>query len=329
VTASIGIAVGDRPTPDDLLRDADIALYEAKAQGKDRMAMFDPDMHETVRRRLETEMDLRAALDASEFMLEFQPTFDLREVAVTGVEALLRWNHPTRGVVAPLDFLPLAEETGLIVPIGRWVLEEACRHGAAWHRQGHPIRVAVNVSRRQLQREEFVDDVIDVLDQTGFDGRFLVLEVAESTLMRDGAALVERFTRLKGLGLSLAVDNFGVGYSSLSYLKQFPVDSLKIDRTFIAAMTDARESTALIHTLVQLGKDLGIETLAEGIEEHGQFNRLRAEECDSGQGFLFARPLAASAVGAFLDTWAQSEAAEPGIHQPRTSPQSQDATAER
>jgi diguanylate cyclase (GGDEF)-like protein len=312
VTASIGIATGDRQSPEDLLRDADIALYEAKGAGKNRSAVFDLGMHEHLRNRLETEMDLRAALDAGEFRLEFQPTFDLREVAVTGVEALLRWDHPQRGVIQPLEFLPLAEETGLIVPIGRWVLGEAARQGAEWHRSGHQIRVSVNVSARQLDRDDFIDDVRAVLSETGFDERFLMLEISESTLMRDADATANRLHRLKALGVLIAVDDFGTGYSSLSYLKQFPVDSLKIDRSFISGITDARESSALIHTLVQLGKALGIETLAEGIEEQGQFARLRVEQCDSGQGFLFARPLAGSAVVPFLDTWSLATATEAG-----------------
>jgi diguanylate cyclase (GGDEF)-like protein len=312
VTASIGIATGDRPSPEDLLRDADIALYEAKAGGKNRWALFDPDMHEVARCRLETEVDLRVALDADELRLDYLPTFDLREVSVTGVEALLRWHHPDRGIIQPLEFLPLAEETGLIVPIGRWVLGEACGQGAAWHREGHRIRVSVNVSARQLEDEGFVEIVRSALAATGFDPGFLVLEITESILMRDADATVGRLRRLKSLGVLIAVDDFGTGYSSLSYLKQFPVDSLKIDRSFIAGISDARESSALIHTLVQLGKDLGIETLAEGIEEQSQFRRLRGEQCDSGQGFLFARPLASGDVTSFLDTWAQASASAGG-----------------
>jgi EAL domain-containing protein (putative c-di-GMP-specific phosphodiesterase class I) len=236
--------------------------------------------------------------------------FDLREVTVTGVEALLRWDHPTRGVVQPLEFLGLAEDTGAIVPIGRWVLGEACRQGAEWHLDGHPIRVSVNVSARQLEDDAFVEVVRSALAATGFDAASLVLEVAESSLMRDADGTAARLQRLKALGVLIAVDDFGTGYSSLSYLKQFPVDSLKIDRSFIAGISDARESSALIHTLVQLGKDLGIETLAEGIEEQGQFHRLRGEQCDSGQGFLFARPIDGSLVTSFLDTWEQASASD-------------------
>ncbi|MGE0795224.1 MAG: putative bifunctional diguanylate cyclase/phosphodiesterase, partial [Acidimicrobiia bacterium] len=308
VTASVGIASGDRLAPEDLIRDADIALYEAKAAGKDRYAVYDSGMHDGARARVESGLDLRAALDASQLRLVFQPTFDLREVEVTGVEALLRWDHPVRGEIQPLDFLPLAEETGLILPIGRWVLAEACREGAAWHAGGHRIRVSVNVSARQLERDDFVDEVRTALEESGLEATSLVLEVTESTLMRDAAATAERLRRLKALGVLIAVDDFGTGYSSLSSLKQFPVDSLKIDRSFIAGIADARESSALIHTLVQLGKDLGIETLAEGIEEQDQFHRLRGEQCDSGQGFLFARPIDGSGVTAFLESWTASKA---------------------
>jgi EAL domain-containing protein (putative c-di-GMP-specific phosphodiesterase class I) len=220
---------------------------------------------------------------------------------VIGVEALIRWRHPTRGIVSPIDFIPIAEQSGLILPIGRWVLEQACRQAAAWHAQGHTLGLSVNVSARQLDYDELVDDVRRALDSSGFDAAALTLEVTETTLMRDADATAKRLVSLKQLGVRIAIDDFGTGYSSLAYLRQFPVDALKIDRSFISGIASSDESMALIHTLVQLGKTLNIETLAEGIEEHAQLRALQREHCDQGQGFLFARPLAPAAVVEFLN----------------------------
>jgi diguanylate cyclase (GGDEF)-like protein len=301
--ASIGIAAGVRSTAGELLRDADVALYEAKNAGKDRFVVFAPEMQTAVQDRLELEMDLRDAVGTDQLFLVYQPTFDLREVTVTGVEALIRWNHPTRGLVGPDQFIPLAEETGLIVPIGRWVLAEACRQAAEWRQRGHELSISVNVSARQLESDQdFLADVRATLEATAMDPRLLILEITESMLMRDASASAERLHALKALGLRIAIDDFGTGYSSLAYLQQFPVDSLKIDRSFISGVASSPESTALIHTLVQLGKALGIETLAEGIEEQAQLLNLQREQCDSGQGYLFARPLPPAELEALLAT---------------------------
>ncbi len=299
VTASIGLAMGQRASADQLLRDADLALYEAKATGKDRYVLFESAMQTVAQDRLLLEMDLREALERDELFLQYQPTFDLQSRAIFGVEALIRWRHPRRGVVAPDEFIPIAEQTGLIVPIGHWVLREACRQAASWHRAGHAVGIAVNVSPRQLERDDFIDDVREALAETGLDAAMLTLEITETTLMRapDTAA---RLQRLKDLGLRLAIDDFGTGYSSLAYLRQFPVDALKIDRSFISGNAGSTESVALIHTLVQLGKSLGLQTLGEGIEDHEQLRRLQDEHCDLGQGFLLARPLDARDVERFL-----------------------------
>jgi diguanylate cyclase (GGDEF)-like protein len=301
VTASIGIALGERASADELLRDADLALYEAKATGKDSCVLFDSHMQTAARERLALQMDLAEALEHKELYLLYQPTFDLSSVCVVGVEALIRWRHPTRGVVSPEEFIPIAEQSGLIVPIGRWVLEQACHQAAIWHSNGHEIGVAVNVSARQLDDDHLIEAVRRTLRDSGLDPAALTLEVTETTLMLDADATARRLALLKQLGVRIAIDDFGTGYSSLAYLRQFPADVLKIDRSFVGGIATSTESAALIHTLVQLGKTLHIETLAEGIESHAQLETLRREGCDHGQGFLFSRPLEVDALEQFLD----------------------------
>jgi diguanylate cyclase (GGDEF)-like protein len=300
VTASIGIASGDRATPEELLRDADIALYRAKAAGKHRAEVFTPSMLVSVDDHRSLDVDLHAALGADQFFLLYQPTIDLATGALTGVEALLRWRHPTRGVVQPLDFIPALESSGLIVPVGQWVLEEACRQGAHWHAQGHRLVVSVNVAAKQLQRDRIVDDVHGALTASGFDPALLVLELTESALMQDVAMTVDRLRMLKALGVRIAIDDFGTGFSSLAYLQQFPIDILKIDRSFVASVAETSTSAAIIRTFVQLGKALALEVIAEGIENDDQRMRLAAEKVDTGQGFLFGRPLDVEAVHRFL-----------------------------
>jgi diguanylate cyclase (GGDEF)-like protein len=302
-SASVGVAVGDRGSAGDLLRDADVALYEAKMQGKKCFVVFQPAMQVAVHDRLELEMDLRHALGEDQFFVLYQPTFDLRTAAVTGVEALLRWDHPGRGVVSPDTFIPLAEDTGLIIDIGRWVLRQATSQAAAWHADGHLLSMSVNVSARQLESDDLVREVQDALTVSGLEPRYLTLEITETTIMRDATATARRLTALKAIGVRIAIDDFGTGYSSLAYLQQFPVDTLKIDRSFISGVATSADSAALIRTLIQLGKSLGIETLAEGIEDREQFERLQDEECESGQGYLVARPLPADAIPAFLHDW--------------------------
>jgi diguanylate cyclase (GGDEF)-like protein len=302
VTASIGIAEGRRATPDELLRDADIALYQAKAAGKKCAVVFAPEMQEAVDDSRNLETDLHAALQADQFFLLYQPTFDLSSGAFTGVEALLRWRHPTRGVIQPDDFIPALESSGLIVPVGRWVLREACGQGAAWLRQGHRVTVSINVSAKQLDGDRIITDVSDALTSSGFDPSLCVLELTETTLMHNVDDTVGRLTLLKALGVRVAIDDFGTGYSSLAYLRQFPVDVLKIDRSFVSGIADTSEALALVHAMVQLGKALGLETVAEGVENDGQRVQLAAENVDTGQGFLFARPLDVEAVSRLLES---------------------------
>ena len=300
VTASIGIAVGDRHSPGELLRDADIALYAAKAAGKNCHVVFQPEMQTALRDRLDLEMDLRGALSGGQFLLVYQPIINLLSTEVTGVEALLRWRHPTRGLVQPTDFIPPLEDTGMIIDVGRWVLNEACRQTAVWHAKGHSLAMSVNVSARQLDTDGFVSDVENALITHRLDPASLIIEITETTIMRDAEATARRLEAIKATGVRVAIDDFGTGYSSLAYLSQFPVDSLKIDRSFVSAIATSAEAAALIHTLVQLGKSLGMETVAEGIEELAEFAHLQREQCDSGQGFLISGPLEVAALEDFL-----------------------------
>jgi diguanylate cyclase (GGDEF)-like protein len=313
VTASVGIAAGARPSAGDLLRDADIAMYRAKWDGKNRYVVFEAVMQDAIQRRMQLEMDLRVALENQEFFLVYQPTFDLRDMSPTGMEALIRWNSPARGVIQPDDFIPTLEETGLIVEVGKWVLDEACRQGAKWREAGYPVGMAINVSARQLDTDELVSEVRDALSHSGLEPSALTLEITETSLMRNADDTARRLVAIKALGVRLAIDDFGTGYSSLAHLQKFPVDALKIDRSFISGLTNNQEGETLLHALVQLGKALSIETLAEGIEEPRELSLLQAEQCDSGQGFLFARPLDAAATEEFLRDAASNPAPMPNF----------------
>jgi diguanylate cyclase (GGDEF)-like protein/PAS domain S-box-containing protein len=300
VTASIGVATGDRSSAQELLRDADIALYRAKAAGRDRCILFEATMQTAALHRQELRSDLDSALANDEFFLLYQPIFDLNNAHVSGVEALIRWQHPTRGVIPPDDFIPILEDSGMIVDVGRWVLNEACAQAAAWHRQGLRTTMSVNVSMRQLEAETLVDDVREALRASNLAAQSVVIEVTESNLMRDANATISRLRKLKEIGVMVAIDDFGTGYSSLAYLRQFPVDVLKIDRSFIAEMDGRADAAALIHTLVELGRTLGMVTIAEGIEDQTQLEGLRDEQCDSGQGFIFSRPVGPAAIESLL-----------------------------
>jgi len=316
VTASIGIAICERGSADqtsaeELVRDASIAMYRAKWDGKDRCVVFESSMQHAVQSRIQLEMDLRDALPNDEFFLVYQPTFDLDDLTPIGVEALLRWRHPTRGIVQPDDFIPALEETGLITKVGRWVLQDACRQGAEWREAGHAIGVAVNVSGRQFDTDELITDVADALADSGLHAHALTLEITETTLMQDVEETARRLTAIRDLGVRVAIDDFGTGYSSLAHLQRFPVDALKIDRSFVHRLLGNPESETLMRTLVQLGSALSIETLAEGIEQEQQLSFLRDEHCDSGQGFLLARPMSADAVENFLRNCAKKVAPGP------------------
>jgi diguanylate cyclase (GGDEF)-like protein len=300
LTASIGIATGRAASAEELMEDADLALYKAKAVGKNGYVQFESAMHTAAQDRIHMEMDLARALAADQLFLVYQPMLDLKSEKVVGVEALLRWRHPTAGVIPPDSFIPIAEENGLIVPFGRWVLEEACSQAAIWHKRGFPLNMSVNVSARQLERTEFVEEVRAALRDNAMEPAMLTLEITETVLMRKPETTARLLKELKTLGVRIAVDDFGTGYSSLAYLRQFPVDSLKIDRTFITGLELSSEAHALTHTLIQLGKALGLQTLAEGVEHHDQVSQLQREGCDLAQGFLFARPLTGEAIEGFL-----------------------------
>ena len=300
VTASIGVACGQYDTPDALLRDADLALYAAKAAGKDRYTLFDTSMRAGEEGRIQLEADLDKALTHEQLFLLYQPIFDLSSHEIVGAEALIRWRHPTRGVIGPEDFIPLAEENGQIAPIGQWVLDQACRQATAWAAEDHAIAIAVNVSAYQLGRKGFAQDVQHALDSSGVEPSSITLEITETTLMRDVPAACERLQELKALGIRLAIDDFGTGYASLSYLQRMPVDTLKIDQSFIAALADGRQGHDLLQAILGIARSLSLSVIAEGIEQHSQLSTLEQLGCQMAQGFLLGNPLPAQDLNALL-----------------------------
>jgi len=298
VHASIGIAFSLEGTesPSDLLQAADVAMYAAKSAGKNRHEVYRPALQSAISDRLDRTAQLQRAVDNREFVVHYQPIIDMEGGEVIGVEALIRWMHPELGLLLPEHFISLAEETGLIVPIGRFVLQEACTEGARWqrtHARASRLKVSVNISVRHFQDEGLIDDVADALRDSGLDPQFLVLEITESLLVHDVESVVARMLQLKQFGISFAVDDFGTGYSSLSYLKRFPIDILKVDKAFVDSVGDSTQDSALVTAIVQIGKSLELDTVAEGIEQDRQVEGLLALGCRYGQGFLFAHPLSA------------------------------------
>ena len=305
ITTSVGISFGGRggERPGDLLRNADLAMYQAKARGRNRHAVFEPVMGERALQRLELEGALRRALERKEFRLHYQPKVSLESGEIVAMEALIRWEHPAQGLVFPAQFVPVAEEIDLIAPIGRWVLEEACRQARRWHSRFPgmpPLKVCVNLSAKQFQHCALLEDIGAALRETGLDPSALDLEITESVVMEDVPATIATLRDLKGLGVNLAIDDFGMGYSSLSYLKRFPVDFLKVDRSLIQGIGEGPKDEAILSALVTLAHSMGTRTIAEGVETKEQLARLREAGYDFGQGYYFARPLPSQAAGALL-----------------------------
>jgi diguanylate cyclase (GGDEF)-like protein len=300
LTAIIGIAERDDFDGERMLRDADIALYRAKASRNQRFARFVPSMEAALEDRQLFRHDLSSAVESEEFFLLYQPTFSLVSGGFKGVEALLRWRHPAEGVVTPDRFVPALESSGLILEVGRWVLDRACVQAAAWNATGIKVSMSVNLSLRQLERDRIVEDVERALVFSGLDPASLILELTETALMRYVDATVRRLNLLKALGVRLAIDDFGTGYSSLSYLAQFPFDVVKIDKSFVENMTHTAKTVAIIRTFVELGKAVGLEVVAEGIENRAQLDMLVAEGVDTGQGYLFGRPMESAEVDLLL-----------------------------
>jgi diguanylate cyclase (GGDEF)-like protein/PAS domain S-box-containing protein len=306
-TVSIGIAPGSpRYTrADELLRDADTAMYQAKRLGRARYEIFEDSMHERAMQLLQIETDLRRAVERSEFRLFYQPIVSLATGRLVGLEALVRWEHPEHGMVAPMDFIPIAEETGLIVPLGQWVLKQACRQLLVWQERGQvgaDCWVSVNLSARQITQPDMVKQVEKTLQETGIVPSCLKLEITESAVMENSERVIEVMHRLDALGVLLSMDDFGTGYSSLSYLHSFPFTSLKIDRSFITRMNGNEESFEIIKTIIALAQNLKMEVIAEGIETPEQVTHLQALNCQCGQGYYFSRPLDIHALDNLLDT---------------------------
>ncbi len=304
LTVSVSIGIAMYPKDDDsgerLVQSADTAMYRAKELGRNRYAFFTPEMNERVESQLLLEAALRRALKQSEFRLHYQPRVTTYG-RIMGVEALLRWAHPERGVVEPAQFIAALEETGLIVPVGAWVLREACRQAAAWQAAGHaPLRVSVNLSSRQFRSETLVDAVAEALREARLDAQWLEVELTESLLMENLDRAMVIMGRLKELGVGILIDDFGTGYSSLGYLKRFPIDGLKIDRSFVRDLANSRKDAAIVESIAALAQSLGIGLVAEGVEQPRQAEFLRAHYCTELQGYLFGRPMAAAALEEIL-----------------------------
>ncbi len=304
LTVSVGIAFADTSTTTErLLSEADTAMYEAKALGKDRFIVFESQMRSQLIDRIAMTTAFRGSLERNEFFLEYQPQISLVDGALEGFEALVRWQHPTLGHLGPYRFIPLAEETGFIAQLGRWVLQAACKEAATWaSRYATPLTLSVNLSARQLDHPDLIKDVAAALTSSGLNPTRLILEITESVLMLDPAHTTRVLTDLKATGIRIAADDFGTGYSSLSYLRQFPVDMLKIDKSFVDPLTDPKsEGAAFVKTILRLARDLHLTTIAEGVEHQTQQEVLTQLHCDSAQGYLISRPLSADGAHAFIN----------------------------
>ncbi len=303
LTASVGIALSATgySDPEEILRDADTAMYRAKSLGKARCEVFDTAILKEVENHRQLEIDLRQAVARNEFVLAYQPIISLATKRIAGFEALVRWNHPARGLVSPLDFIPAAEQTGVIVPLGRWVLAEACRQTREWQEKFPELWISVNLSGVQFLQPSFARDIEDTLKAAGLPPRSLILELTESSIMQNPEAVSSMLMRLRVLGVQIAIDDFGTGYSSLSYLRQFPLDYLKVDHTFLRSAETSRDTAEVVRTVANLSHQLGLRVIAEGIENAGQLSFIESLNCEYGQGFLFAKPVASDRAATLLE----------------------------
>jgi EAL domain-containing protein (putative c-di-GMP-specific phosphodiesterase class I) len=313
IGASIGISI----YPDDaadmhaLLKYADTAMYYAKSGGKNGYRLFSPSMQDDAQKRFTIDNNLRRALERDEFVLHFQPQIDLQSGAITGAEALVRWVHPDLGLISPAEFIPLAEETGLIVPIGEWVLKQACHAARQWHLDGYPLRVAVNLSGRQLKEDGFVATVLEIVRLSGLPPASVELELTESMLMDANADIIAKLHAIRAAGIQLAIDDFGTGYSSMSYLKTFPVGCLKVDRSFVRDLPHNLEDAAITRAIIAMACSLKMEIVAEGIETVEQAEFMRANGCHKSQGHLYSKPVTAAQFGELLRLQRRSDQAAP------------------
>lgn len=312
ISASVGIAINQADydyQADELLRDAHIAMYRAKTLGRARYEIFSTGMRAQVVNKLQLETDLRWAIERQEFLVYYQPIVCLKTGKIAGFESLVRWQHPTRGLVSPAEFIPVAEETELIIPMSQWILQESCRQMRIWQEQfprNPPFMISVNLSLQQFSQPNLVEQIEKTLKETGLDGYTLKLEITESMAMKDVDSTIASLLRLKKLNVRLSIDDFGTGYSSLSYLHRFPADTLKVDRSFVMRMDDTSEDAAIVQTIVMLSHSLGMDIVAEGVETAGQLEKLRSLQCEYGQGYFFSKPLPSEAAEALLakePTW--------------------------
>jgi diguanylate cyclase (GGDEF)-like protein len=309
LAASIGVALADgHCVPADLLRNADLAMYTAKRDNKGGYALYEAEMHARASKRLQLRSQLEVALEENQFELHFQPLVDLEDQQIVGAEALVRWRQADGSLVAPNHFIPLCEQTGMIVPLGAWVLREACAQGALWqrrHPQAEPISLSVNISPRQLLEPSFVDELRVIVEQSGFDTGLLIVEITENVFIEDVGSVIERLEAIRGLGVRIALDDFGTGFSSLGYLARLPIDVLKLDRSFVSEL-GPRGERALFHGIVALAHSLELTAVAEGVETEEQLAVLREAGCERAQGYLFAKPMAAAGIDALLDQQARA-----------------------
>ena len=299
VTTSIGVSIypDDGLDAETLIKNADTAMYQAKENGRQSYQFFKPAMNVRAVERQSIEEGLRRALERQEFALHYQPKINLKTGAITGAEALMRWTHPTRGLVSPAQFIPIAEDCGLILPIGNWVLREACRQARAWVDAGLPlVTMAVNISAMEFRDENFLEGVFAILKDTGLDPRSLELELTESVLMKHAESTASILKTLRARGVRLAVDDFGTGYSSLSYLRKFPIDALKIDQSFVRQITSTPDETSIVTAVISMGRSLKLRVIAEGVETREELAFLQAHQCDEAQGYYFSRPVPPPAV---------------------------------